>query len=227
MNPRPSIEAASPNQTAPRGRRARTGWHAAVPGVMTALLATASAMLICACGGGDAESGADAADPSTGTALNVQVRSSIDDADWAPGETAERAAATPTKTSSPPTAASPDDLASNPLWHADGRARTTLPQDWPADPAAYWSGQRYATRAQLEHELTVAAPYSLVIDVDIDVSGDAAIALALQHAETAHAFGGGKQQLGVFVRSPHAALAAHVAERLSTEQGWAHVFVVI
>jgi hypothetical protein len=109
------------------------------------------------------------------------------------------------------------------LWGADGRARITLPEDWPLDTAAHWSGRRYATRAQLDHELTTASPYTLVIDAD----DEAALESGLQYAETVNMFAGGKAMLSVFLRSRQPALAARLAERLTAEQGWVNVFVVI
>ena len=98
----------------------------------------------------------------------------------------------------------------NELWDANGRT------------ASKGLRPRHATREQLATEELVAAPYTLVIDAD----DDAAVESGLQLAETAHTFAGGKALLGVFVRSRHPALAARLAERLSFEQGWDHVFVV-
>jgi len=98
----------------------------------------------------------------------------------------------------------------NELWDANGRT------------VSKGLGPRHATREQLATEELVAAPYTLVIDAD----DEAAVESGLQLAETAHTFAGGKALLGVFVRSRHPALAARLAERLSFEQGWDHVFVV-
>jgi hypothetical protein len=110
----------------------------------------------------------------------------------------------------------------NALWGEDGRARTSLPEDRPADPAARWSGERYATRAQLALQELAAAPYTMVIDAD----DEAAARQAFELADTMQAHGASKQHLGLFVRSRQPALAARLAERLTREQGWANVFVV-
>jgi hypothetical protein len=110
-----------------------------------------------------------------------------------------------------------------PLWNDGGDSRVTPQEDWPADTGAYWSGQRYVTREQFDLELTLAGPYSLVVRAD----DEAVIASAMQYAESVHTYAGGKELMGVFVRSRQPALAALVAERLTAEQGRAHVFVVI
>jgi hypothetical protein len=112
--------------------------------------------------------------------------------------------------------------APEPLWHADGSARIAATGKGPAERAYQWSRQRYATREQLAHEELVAAPYTLVIDAD----DEAAVQSGLALAEAVHTYAGGKTQFGVFVRSRQPALAARLAERLTHEQGWDHVFVV-
>jgi len=92
----------------------------------------------------------------------------------------------------------------------------------PATGAAQRPARRYATPQRVAIEELVAAPYTLVIDAD----DEAAVTSGLQLADTVHTFAGGKSQIGVFVRSRHPALAERLAERLSSEQGWDHVFVV-
>jgi hypothetical protein len=187
---------------------------------LASLLSLACVLLIAACGGGGGPPHDGAAESSTASiSPDVPVRASTDDPEWAPGETSTASVAPPPTAAA---AAAPRKPISE-LWNADGRARITLPEDWPADTAAHWSGQRYATRTQLDHEMTTVAPYTLVIDAD----DEAALETALQYAEAVNTFAGGKDLLGVFVRSRQPALAARLAERLTAEQGWAHVFVVI
>ncbi|MBI5716851.1 MAG: hypothetical protein HZC37_04095 [Burkholderiales bacterium] len=124
----------------------------------------------------------------------------------------------PAESAEVPTTALPESL-----WGAEGRAKGTLPEDRPAYTAAKWSSQRYATRAQLAAEELIAGPYTLVIDAD----DEAAVESGLQYADAVHTFAGGRELLGIFVRSRQPALAARLAERLTHEQGWANVFVVI
>lgn len=81
---------------------------------------------------------------------------------------------------------------------------------------------RYATRERVAYEELVAGPYTLVIDAD----DEAAVESGMQLAETVHTYTGGKTLLGIFVRSRDLALAVRLAERLTQEQGWEHVFVV-
>jgi hypothetical protein len=81
---------------------------------------------------------------------------------------------------------------------------------------------RHATLDQLAMEELLVAPYTLVLDID----DEAAAASALQHVEAVRAFGGNPSQLGIFVRSPHAALADRLATHLAIEQGFHRVFVV-
>lgn len=224
MNQRSSVvhpNAARPScaaTTAPhlRGRSSRCSGAGLV---LASLLSLACLVLIAACGGGADSSRAIDADHSLAWIRpDVPVRVSTAAPEWAPDEMpAESAPITSTKV----VAAARKPISE--LWSADGRARITLPEDWPADTAAHWSGQRYATRAQLDHELITAAPYTLVIDAD----DEAAVETGLQYADTVNAFAGGKALLGVFVRSRQPALAARLAERLTAEQGWANVFVVI
>lgn len=224
MNQRSSVvhpNAARPSRATPTaphwrgcpGRGSGAGW------VLASLLSLACLLLIAACGGGaDSSRAIDADDSLASISPDVPVRVSTVDPEWAPGEMPANSAAI---TSATVVAAARKPISE--LWSADGRARITLPEDWPADTVAYWSGQRYATRAQLDHELTTASPYTLVIDAD----DEAAVETGLQYADTVHAFAGGKALLRVFVRSRQPALAARLAERLTAEQGWAHVFVVI
>lgn len=120
------------------------------------------------------------------------------------------------RTPAVPPAASPATL-----WDAEGRPKTTLPEDRPADSAAHWSGQRYATHAQLAHDELHMAPLTLVIDAD----DEAAVAGAMSLGEQLAAYGSDKSRLALFVRSKKPALAARLAEQL-TAQGWANVFVV-
>src|SRR5512134_2908931 len=87
---------------------------------------------------------------------------------------------------------------------------------------AQQTARRYVSREQLAQEELLAAPYTLVIDAD----DEAALASGLQLAETVHTFAGSKTQLGIFVRSRDTALAERLADRLTLEQGWQHVFVV-
>lgn len=183
-------------------------------GLPTALMAIACAAFMCACGGSDAPIG----DAAIASGHDMPLRASTDDPDWAPGETPTIPA-----TAIATVATTPATKPLSELWTADGRARTTLPEDWPADPAARWSGQRYATWAQIDQELAIASAYTLLLDAD-DAN---AIETALQYAEAVHTFAGGKTLLGVFVRSRQPALAARLAERLTVEQGWNNVFVVI
>ncbi len=189
--------------------------------LLASLLSLACVLLIAACGGG-VDPSRDGATESSAASIDPNVpamRASTDDPEWAPGETSTGSALT---SSTAAAAAAPRKPISE-LWNADGRARITLPEDWPADTAARWSGRRYATRAQLDHELTTASPYTLVIDAD----DEAALETGLQYADTVNTFAGGKALLGVFVRSCQPALAARLAERLTAEQGWVNVFVVI
>jgi hypothetical protein len=136
------------------------------------------------------------------------------------GDTAH--AAGPTPAGQPLQGAARTTAAPESLWKADGSARVAATAQRPAERAYQWSGQRYATREQLAHEELVAAPYTLVIDAD----DEAAVQSGLVLAEAVHTYAGGKTQLGVFVRSRQPALAARLAERLTHEQGWDHVFVV-
>jgi hypothetical protein len=108
------------------------------------------------------------------------------------------------------------------LWRADGLAITTPVEARPADPAARWSAERYASREQLAYEQLTAGPYTVVLDADDDV----ALEEALEAAKLLRAFRADSARLGVFVRSRQPALAARLAERLSREQGWLNVFVV-
>jgi len=205
----PAIVPNSANAPHRHGLRSSAVW------LLASLLAGACVVLIAACGGGGADAPHDA-DVGSSAAANgpeTPVRASIDDPEWAPGETR----------SAPAAAAARAEKPLRELWTADGRARITLPEDWPADTAARWSGQRYATRAQLDRELIEALPYTLVIDAD----DENALQTGLQCAEAVGTFAGGKDSIGVFVRSRHPAIAARLAERLTAEQGWANVFVVI
>ena len=84
------------------------------------------------------------------------------------------------------------------------------------------------SQARPAHQ-NVARTMSVLANELWDANGrtvSAAVESGLQLAETAHTFAGGKTLMGVFVRSRHPALAARLAERLSFEQGWDHVFVV-
>jgi hypothetical protein len=110
----------------------------------------------------------------------------------------------------------------NGMWGADGHATDQPGTDRSTGIAAQRSGPRHVSREQLVTEELVAGPYTLVIDAD----DEAAVDSGLQLAEAVHTFAGGKTLLGVFVRSRHPALAARLAERLTFEQGWAHVFIV-
>ena len=92
----------------------------------------------------------------------------------------------------------------------------------PVSTAAERTALRYATAERVAIEELIAAPYTLVIDAD----DEAAVTSGLQLADTVHTFAGGKTAFGVYVRSRHPALAERLAERLTTEQGWEHVFVV-
>lgn len=176
-------------------------------------------LTLSACGGGDTTTDDVLSDQGRASAHRADQPTAGKTPDWAPGEAS---AAEPPSPSTVRRAVQPGP-AMRELWGPEGRALETLPEDWPADTAARWSGRRYATRAQLDHERTVAAPYTLVIDAD----DEAAVESGLQAAEAAHAFGGGKAQMGVFVRSRVPALAARLAERLTLEGGWSWVFVVI
>lgn len=109
------------------------------------------------------------------------------------------------------------------LWDASGQPLPTEAEDRPADPAAAWSGQRYATRAQLAHEELIASPYTVVVEVPNANAVDGALLLAEQ-VRVYHS--GATERLGLFVRAASAADGARVANRLATEQGWKSVFVV-
>jgi hypothetical protein len=109
------------------------------------------------------------------------------------------------------------------LWDSSGQPLPTEPEDRPADPAAAWSGQRYATRAQLAHEELISNPYTVVLDVPNANAVDGALLMAEQ-VRVYHS--GATERLGVFVRAASAADGARVANRLVSEQGWKNVFVV-
>ena len=88
------------------------------------------------------------------------------------------------------------------LWDASGQPLPTAPEDRPADPAAAWSGQRYATRAQLAHEELIASTQTVVIEVP----NANAVDRALQAAEQLRTYhSGSTKRLGVFVRAMSAA----------------------
>jgi hypothetical protein len=214
----PAVTSTPASPSHRHGRRRGAAW------LLISLLAGASVVLISACGGeADGPRDADAESAAAAGSPEAPTHASTHDPDWAPGETTGAS----TARSAGATAATPGAPAAHKplreLWTADGRARITLPEDWPADLAARWSGQRYATRAQLERELIEVLPYTLVIDAD----DENALHTGLQCAETVSTFAGGKDTVGVFVRSRHPAIAARLAERLVAEQGWINVFVVI
>jgi hypothetical protein len=204
----------------PRGACSRDGLRRGAVWALASLLAAACLVLIVGCGG-DAEPAGEGGFEGTAGASRADGsrRACIENAEWAPGEMSGAAAPVASPAIAAPILA-PRSLPE--LWGSDGRARITLPEDWPADPAARWSGQRYATHEQLAHELNAAGPFAVVIDAD----DAAAVEAGLRYAEQVSAFAGGKELLGIFVRSRHPALAAHLAERLTAEQGWASVFVV-
>lgn len=109
------------------------------------------------------------------------------------------------------------------LWGADGLALTTPPANRPENPSARWSGERYASREQLAFEQLTASIYTVILEVE----DEAAVEAALDAAARLRGFSADSARLGVFVRSSRPALAADLAERLTREQGWPNVFVVI
>jgi len=171
-----------------------TSAAAACATLAAATLATAFAVGLTACGGAGAESTASPSDSAT--------------------------LSTPEAIAKP---AAPAHAEPPALWSADGRSRTTPVAQRPADSAAHWPGQRYATQAQLERELLIALPFTMVIDADDEGAVESAMALG----ETLQTFGSDKTLLALFVRSRHPALAARLAERLTREQGWANVWVLV
>ncbi|MBK7063330.1 MAG: hypothetical protein IPI03_03745 [Rubrivivax sp.] len=103
------------------------------------------------------------------------------------------------------------------LWDASGQPLPTAPEDRPADPAAAWSGQRYATRAQLAHEELIASTQTVVIEVP----NANAVDRALQAAEQLRTYhSGSTKRLGVFVRAMSAADADELDQRLRGDVVW-------
>lgn len=109
------------------------------------------------------------------------------------------------------------------LWDDSGQPLPTAAEDRPADAAAAWSGQRYATRAQLAHEELILSPFTVVLEVP---NADAVGGALLLADQVRGYHSGATEHLGLFVRAASAADAARVANRLVAEQGWKNVFVV-
>lgn len=108
-----------------------------------------------------------------------------------------------------------------PLLDAQGRPYVSPRDLVPADTAARTRAGLYATAAQLEWELLMATPVTILIDVDQLGSTDAAVLLAAQVQWLRDTRG-----FAYFVRARHAPDAARVVDAL-TDAGFAPVFMVV
>jgi hypothetical protein len=116
------------------------------------------------------------------------------------------------------TAAAPQDVTS--LFDERGQPRLSSLHLVPADTAARTRSGLYATRAQFEWEELIAAPYTVLIDVDqMGVAG--AVLLAEQVRGLRDTRG-----LAFFVRAGDPVIAAQVVNTLA-DAGFAPVFMVV
>ena len=116
--------------------------------------------------------------------------------------------------------------AAPPLFDDDGRPRLTEPRLRPTDASARTHRGLYASREQLEWQQLIAGPYTVLVDVDVPGSVEAALQLAAQ-AQSRPDMGSSaqRQSLAFFVQAREPARAAAVADRLSAS-GLEAVFVV-
>lgn len=107
------------------------------------------------------------------------------------------------------------------LFDAQGRALPSPRALLPASTAARTRSGLYATRAQLAWQEQVAAPSTILIDLDANGSVAAAVLLAEQVRGWR-----GTQGLAFYVRGRDAATVAEVVDRL-VDAGFGTVFAVV